>query len=231
MSEVIYDLRLKNHNTGITGGFRFIHPETLVTIGPTTSFGDLTIAVREYVKHRGLAPVSELDMERQICARMPEACRRATQREIEQSVPVEETVVKGVFPPIVIRPIQPGTARKKLKFTDVVNATLKLAGWVVKGRRKVNAQVAESRARVCLGCENHAEVLKDGSPGCCSDPLLRAVDNVVGQGGFPSYNSLGACAACGCSLRAKVQLPLEYVRDLKEELPDHCWIVVEAKEN
>lgn len=217
------DIRLKNRTTQIRGGYSYIHPETQITIGPTTSFPDLMIALREYCRHQGISVPTEVEVECQICLKQPEDCRFATPRELEQ----DEEIPDFSTVPIPLPPepqSAPTNALKPIRMADVVSATKRLGKWLLGGRKKVAPVDSERRARVCLSCPQHVEIKEDGSCRDCSDPIRKAVNVVVGEGRFPSAKKLGACAACGCALEAKVQLPTKYVQGLNETLPDHCWI-------
>jgi hypothetical protein len=108
---------------------------------------------------------------------------------------------------------------------QVITGTKSLVSWQLNGRPKVTLETSNERSAVCVRCP-----LNVHPAGCatCNSPLHAIVNSFVGsrQGAYDS--SLYACAICGCSLKALVQMPQEVVREkLSPEqeaaLPDYCW--------
>jgi len=224
------ELRLKNHVDGIPGEFYYISPVTETVIGPYHSFYDLSNAVKEHDKANSLPLTRPEAIEQQICARQPEVCRQAMDEEIVPEIdekPVDASLIKRIKDIVPLPKQSPQPKVKVLTMKDVGRATKKMAIWSMKGRKKVDASVMVERAAVCMACPEHASSIS-GCEGCSGNFLRNAINLVVGNFQFPGYDRLGACAACGCALKAKVQLPIEYLKDRNEKLPDYCWINTES---
>jgi len=218
--------KLKTETMGISGGFTYIHHESMVTIGPMLSFQDLVGEVHRYDRFNNYGPTPRELIEQQICKRKPEVCRLATDREMESYT----------FDPVTMKPIHvklmDGCTFKR---KDVIKATKNLSAWLFSSaikftRQKVSPELSEKRASICFDCGNHGQIKDDVSPGCCGgNKLLKIVNAIVGEGQFANYEKLGVCSVCCCLLKAKTQLPLDYLKGLEEELPDNCWIIKESK--
>ncbi len=110
----------------------------------------------------------------------------------------------------------------------VIQGTRTLAQWLLKGKgKKVEPAVAEERAVICIQCPMNQNPIGCSS---CSMGALREAANLIVGGVTTAYDSqLKSCKVCGCSLRAKIHLPLEILRDNLSEaqmtaLPQACWL-------
>lgn len=111
---------------------------------------------------------------------------------------------------------------------SVINGTRTLSHWLLKAKgKKVEPAEAERRAAICSTCYMNAD-----PTGCsnCSLNSLKEIANLVVGGATTAYDSrLKSCRACGCSLKAKIHLPLDILRDNLNEtqmssLPEFCWL-------
>lgn len=221
-------MKLKNTTDGIPGGFQYISPETGVIIGPTSAFADLVKLVRIHDRANALADTPAKLIEEQICARQPEICRESTESEREESMTMDsgETIVLEGQAQQPAQIVPPKPAKPKLpSVKDVVKATKALSRWTIGGRKKVTPEHAAQRAKVCFGCPKHVGI--QDCPACTTQQLHNAISLVVGRMNFTGRDALKVCGACGCSLKAKVQLPIDYLREQNEDLPAHCWIKTE----
>lgn len=107
----------------------------------------------------------------------------------------------------------------------VINGTRNLVSWQLKGRPKVSVEKSNERAAICVRCP-----LNVSPAGChtCNSPLHAIVNSFVGnrQGAYDS--ALYACAICGCSLKALIQMPQETIaehlsQEQSDALPEYCW--------
>lgn len=110
----------------------------------------------------------------------------------------------------------------------VIQGTRTLAQWMINAKgKKVELVEAERRALICAGCPfNQPPVGCSG----CNIKALHDASNFVVNGAATVYDSqLQSCKICGCSLRAKIHLPLDILRDNLTDgqmnaLPQHCWL-------
>lgn len=117
-------------------------------------------------------------------------------------------------------------------FTNVLTGTRTLASWVAKGRPYVSQQQAEDRAAVCVGCPFNTPA--ESCSSCNKGVLKDAVMLVIGKKSTSRDAQLASCRICGCSIPAKLWLPLDSITDhmpldRQAALPDHCWVKTEAK--
>lgn len=101
--------------------------------------------------------------------------------------------------------------------------------WLRSGMQFVPQQQAEARAAVCASCPLNVEV--GGCKGCAGvlKKTLELVNKTTSRD-----DQLENCGACGCVLRAKVHMPLEFNLTSQPpgtEYPEHCWMEQEQKES
>lgn len=116
-------------------------------------------------------------------------------------------------------------AGMQLSFRVVMAGTKILGSWLLAGLPKVPQEQADSRSAICAGCPFNKEA-SDCQP--CALPAFHSlVNQLIGKSRSVHHDQLRACAACGCSLQAKVWVPLEHLTksfDYGDKLPDHCWL-------
>jgi hypothetical protein len=106
-----------------------------------------------------------------------------------------------------------------------------LARSVMQGKRiTVEESEVFHRAHVCAGCHFNTRV----SCGSCAQSAVKEAANSVanyltGCPKTPDDAFLQNCTICKCSLKAKICVPLDIIRehmteDQMNRLPDFCWI-------
>lgn len=191
-------LKDRTHTVTPPGGWRYVQPETGVQFA-TRSWQSLVSEVREHREYKGI-PVEtvELDIERQICMRDTGG----------QCIPE---------PGEDYRPVADLTAR--LTTSMAVSLTKGVATFLAGGAQWVDKAEAERRAAICRGCPFN----KPASLCSCSS-VYKLLDSLV-----PSERHLqgvSVCMACGCTLQAKANMPIEAVQASLPPgitLPPFCW--------
>lgn len=193
---------LKGFRDAPAGGWRYVQPETGVRFESDT-FDDLISKILPHRKYKGI-PFDNLrlDVQRQICASQ-------TNGECEAE-PGED-----------YRPINDLTASmttgKALSFgRSIVSALAEVAA----GRAPLcPVEESQARATVCRGCPFN----KDAAL-CSCTAVYKAVEASIPKD--RRQPGISVCMACGCSLQAKVNLPLKVVNDGNHPemvFPDWCW--------
>jgi len=180
------------------GGWRYVQPETAVRFYSDT-FEDLAKQVKVHREYKGF-PVEtiEIDIQRQLCSGLStDHC---------QPEPGED-----------YRPVVDLTAQ--LTAEMAVNLSKAIAAFLLRGGGFVELAEAQRRATICRGC-----IFNKPAKLCSCSFAYKAVEALI-----PAERRLpgiSVCAACGCSVVAKVNLPLDVIgASLPPELslPDHCW--------
>lgn len=216
--------RISNLGECVPGGFKYVVPETGQSIGPFIVYRDLESAVRKYYALSGLLSPGDLEarIHEYICASIPEYyCRNE-----DGTIQLQPQARSG-----------PAQSQAVVKFGAVVQGTLTLSEWLIKGRllkqaELVGAEQSLARAGTCAACSHNVPI--GGCAKCVAGRLEKAVVAIVGNNKTPLDDRLQACDLCGCALKAKVWLPLDLLRKRMtvEQLlafPPHCWLVTEAK--
>lgn len=92
---------------------------------------------------------------------------------------------------------------------------------VANGCEFVDIEEAKRRAEICRGC--HMNMPKEGCTSC--GPLVSFIELAIPA--ERRFDDLEMCAACGCSLKAKVNATNDVIeagnkgRNLR--MPAHCW--------
>lgn len=113
-----------------------------------------------------------------------------------------------------------------LSFEQVKQGTATLVDWFLGGRQKVDKAEAEARTKICASCQYNKE--PQGCSGCAKNAIHDLVAKVVGGEKVAGGHLLKGCAVCGCSLEAKVWIPLETIQkhttpERNALLPEWCW--------
>ena len=184
-------------------GWLYTQPETGYRFKDETLAKIVTV-VREHREWKGLQPVDaaavRLDIERQICSGMP----------------------PGVCAPEPGEKYQPFADRARdmtleslMEFSGASFRFLKSGGMLVD--RTESAR----RAHICRGCRFNRP-----SPCTVCTPVFAMMDALIPKERIEG--GLSACGICGCSLRAKILLPLETIRDADApqhlRFPSYCWL-------
>jgi len=232
----------------IPGGYSYIHPVTGVSFGPCHNMHDLVSVVWEHEKAMEIDRTSREAIVHQICLRSPEQCLPDSPSDLYAAEtswlipilqPPQSESLPADLPPAAIQgaPEVTNTGQaaypsaslglpklRPLDFASALKATRQLSRWVLGGRKKVPTFRAAERARICLSCPRHAAIV--GCASCNVGVLRNLVEQLVGVAIFPGYEELQGCQVCGCSLRAKVQIPADFFA-LEPGLPSNCWVVQE----
>lgn len=102
-------------------------------------------------------------------------------------------------------------------------STMASWGWNHKFQAAEQSE-ANRRAEICAGCP--LNVRAEGCLPCFG--VDAAIYAVIGGRRTPLDHQLNACAACGCSVKAKIWVPLDTLKahDRHQgEYPEHCWMV------
>lgn len=199
------------NNTGVTvpGGFRFFFEETkswVPAVGSMPSYTDFIHACKEHAKANSL-PIGlnwEAKIQDQLCVGLDgEWCNN-------EGIPL------------------PPAGGWRFDIQGVIQGTRTLAQWLLKGKgRKVEVVEAERRALICASCPMNQDPA--GCSSCTMGALKEAANLIVGGTTTVYDSSLKSCRVCGCSLRAKIHLPLDILRDNLTDaqmtaLPQACWL-------
>lgn len=186
-------------------GFWFIQKETLLRI-EGDSLRDLTEKVIAHRKYKGFEPTDyptvELEVERQICARLGTYhCNPEGPEDRWEPMQTASTMIK---------------AGSVLAFSRAAFA------WLAGGMETVPAEKAAARAEKCRGCPINWPLT-----GCKCGGVMQTIQAAVPKEKL--LPGLGVCMVCECSLPAKVWLPRAVIdasnkgRDLKFPRDGSCW--------
>lgn len=109
----------------------------------------------------------------------------------------------------------------ELDWNDVLRGVDAYSQYVLKGFAQVDKDEADRRALICSRCYLNVNI-----SGCSA---CRAVaDKLASQFNSKYDYALKYCAACKCTLRAKVHFPLDILdregAEVKQLYPEHCWL-------
>lgn len=220
-------LRVINPNESPPGYWRY--PVDGKLIGPFPARVELINELRKYYSaNDALAPANlETLVDDWICHQIhPSLCENA------------ETRTSQLNPPKPGKGIVAG-------FHTVVAGTLTIGEWFIKGRlmnkiQLVSPEHALARGTVCAtqctppaNPEGH-NVPVGSCAACVKGRMTKAVSRIVGNASTPIDENLGACNLCGCSLKAKIWIPVDLLRkhmtaDHLSRFPSYCWLVTEAQ--
>lgn len=211
-------ITFKNFTETPPGLYWYRVPDTGQRIPPTDgfyAFNDLEEAVAKH--YRANAKVVPSDLRQQLidqmCQHLPDGWCRDGNRILSLGVSLQN------------------------EFNRILQGTTTLVSWWLTGRQKVEPAEAERRASICSKCVFNQPIV--GCSACNSNALQGLVNQVVGSHPTTVDATLNACQICGCSLRAKVWLPLDLlVKHMPEAQraqfpPAHnsfpgCWLRAES---
>lgn len=184
------------------GGWRYTQPETGVSFS-SDNYDDLIRQIRPHREYKGLPVESvELDVQRQLCLALTES----------QCKPE---------PDEVYRPVTDLTARLTTGMAlSLGKAVVAALAEVATGKLPfATKEEAAARAATCRGCPFN----KPASLCSCS-PVYKAIEATIPKDRMQA--GISVCMACGCSLQAKVNLPLKVVKagnSSEVVFPPWCW--------
>lgn len=182
--------------------FRYVHPisgREFIRHGWDLLRGDVT----DHTKGNNYPPVSDEEIERQMCENMGDkAAKRFCAGDDGMSV-------GGV-----------------LHWRELVAGTQALLQHTLNGRQTVPPEEAERRAGICATCPRNSIYAKPCGGDC--PEVDNVIVSVVGGGKTSIDDKLEACSVCGCVLRALVWVPGKQLStimdaDFIEKAPEKCW--------
>lgn len=196
-------LKLNQKVTVPPGGYRYTQKETGERLTATT-FPDLIDLVRKHRQANGLGGGDiESEIEDQLCQVLPAGwCKQETGAAYDSGV------------------------TDRITFEQVKAGTATLIDWFLSGRQKVNQDEASNRVRICSAC--HFNQKPQGCSACSMGVLHEMVNKITGGQSAPEDHRVDGCVVCGCSLKAKVWLPLETLQkhvsaETNARFPEWCW--------
>ena len=197
------NLRLYNYGETPPGGWRYKEPETGFWVEAPT-WPDLKRAVRKHRLANNLPIPLGLDatIEQQLCEIVPpEYCQGDSQ--------------------YTLAPAHAPTLAEAIQGTKVI------FDWWLHGKQRIPAAEAERRAITCMRC--HFNMPAAGCTNCSLAKLREVTTELVASYAIPHDPILYVCTLCGCSLQAKVRMPLDllqrHVSDSQNaRLPSWCWL-------
>lgn len=197
-------LKLLTNSTVPPGGFRFTEKATGEKLTAPT-WPDLIDVVRRHRQANGITTNGDLEaeIEDQLCQVLPAGfCKRES---------------GGAYDPHIAHSIG---------VSQMIEGTKTLLAWYLSGSQRVTQDVANNRARVCSGC--HFNQLPSGCTSCNQNAVHEVVNKITGGEKPEGASHLEGCLICGCSLKAKVWLPLETIQkhtsdETNGKFPEWCW--------
>lgn len=189
--------QIKDPNKTPPGGyFEYVQPESNLLFRHHSRMW-LAHEVKAHRQAMGypVGPNFEVEIDEGVCKRQPHICIDENERNFRQ--------------------------RQRLGWAEVVDGTETLFRHFVAGSPLVSQEEAESRARVCAGCQYNVS-FKKPCGGLCGQ-LATLVNKVVGARLVSNAGAINSCALCGCYLNAAVWLPIEFQRVNGGEYPSWCW--------
>lgn len=118
------------------------------------------------------------------------------------------------------------TVRGGLHWRELMSGTQVLLQHLLNGRKRVSQEEAERRAAICVQCPRNVSFTRPCG-GMCPE-LESVVVGIVGGEKTSLDPKLEACSVCGCSLRAAVWVPIAQLStqedaDFIEKAPEPCW--------
>lgn len=196
--------RLNFRNTTPPGGWKFYEHRTRLTLSDHT-FSELRDKVIDHRRHKGLEPTDadtvSLEIERQICARLSKRDCTA-EGTTDEWVPIDDR------------------AGSTLDLVAILSFSKAALDWLVSGAETVPLAEAQRRREICAGCP-----LNNPASGCKCGPLYALINAAVPAD--KRWDDLHICAACACTLKAKVHLPMSMINESNEgrklDFPRWCW--------
>lgn len=195
--------RLIDQSTVPPDGYRYLQPETRITIRA----GDYWELFTQVGKHRKvnnipLGPLWREEVEDQLCKTLPPGfCK-----EID---PTRKAT--GVL--------------TRIHWEDLQRGMGVMIDWASQGRPHVADDVAESRAAICSRCYYNV-ALASGCNACRG--IVNLVYRAIGGARTSLDPLLKQCAVCKCSNQAQVHFPIEVLAEATPDemiplFPDFCW--------
>lgn len=119
-------------------------------------------------------------------------------------------------------------ARAAAKFRQTAQGARILAEWLGDGGTPVDRQTAQNRIDTCNRCLHNKPTDARSVTKTVAEVILEQEQARNEMVMFLHGEGLaGTCDVCGCYLKLKVWVPLNYLGDTV--MPDNCWISRERK--
>ena len=198
----MFEMRLSSLNHVPPGGFRYRHPQSGY-LAEAHSYGMLRGLVDAHCAANALRPVTDDEMQQQMCEGLPPKSARTF-------CEGDGVSVDGV----------------RITWQDVWHGTKVLGSFLLAGRPLVAREEAERRAAICAPCSRNVNYAKPCGSDC--PELAATVEAIVGADGTTLDAELNACSVCKCSNKAQVWMPVEHLKrgvtdEMMPQFPDSCW--------
>jgi len=198
----MFEMKLASYSKVPPGNFRYKHPISGHEMN-RHAWQLLLQDVRAHCAANGYPPVSDEEIELQMCQRFGDKIAR-------QYCTGDGVSVRGVA----------------LGWQEIWNGTKVIASFIIGGRKVVEREEAERRAAICAPCSRNVLYAKPCG-GDCPD-LAATVSAIVGGEGTTLDHDLHACSVCACSNKAQVWVPIEHLKrgitpEMLEQFPAKCW--------
>jgi hypothetical protein len=195
--------KLIDQHTIPPDGMRYFQPETRMTIRGG-DYWDLFVQVEKHrkVNNIPLGPLWKEEVEDQLCKTLP---------------------------PGFCKEIEPGKrsigVTTRVGWEDLERGMAVMIDWASQGRPHVSQELAEKRARICIGCYYNVN-LASGCHAC--QGVVNMIYRAVGGSRTSLDAMLKQCAVCKCSNQAQVHFPVEVLAEgTPDEMiplfPEFCW--------
>jgi hypothetical protein len=205
--------RLPNKTETPPGGWRYTVPETSKTVGPYSGITQLLENLKGHYHAAAYEQPGNLPelIEKQICDENPEYCGE-----------------EGV----------PSMTQRFLKETKhTFHAALRCLATLVSHRagsgERPQLADQERRALTCVACPKNQPIQQCST--CNNKSLNNLIEKIAGAKKTSVDAQLQYCEVCHCGLRAKIATMHSAIwthmpENQKKQLPESCWIILEAKE-
>lgn len=191
---------LKSPATQPPGGYTYRQAETALIL-TSDSFHGLVAKVISHREYRGLKPTDaatvEKEVHNQICSRL--GLNECNPDPGDDWVPV----------------LKPGI----LRLTEIMAFSKTMLEFIKNGGVMVPMEEAQRRRKICVECP-----LNGPATGCKCGLLYQMINMFIPK--ERKFEDLQICKLCRCSLKAKVNVPMEVIEageDKTLRFPVHCW--------
>lgn len=197
-------LRIKDKDKGVPDQYRYTHKET-GWVSRGASWREMwSLGIGNVVDHRkanGLPPVTEAEVEDQICRQIPpDYCN------YEEGDP-------HVW------------VNTRIRFSDVVAGTKEHLALLVSGET-ASQEEANRRAKICSSC--YFKILPTGCASCVKLSEFITGSIATKKTSYDAHLTNLACAVCSCSVKSIVHFPMSALDrndspDKQAAFPAFCW--------
>jgi len=113
---------------------------------------------------------------------------------------------------------------RRIGVSDVFRFLNIMKAWVQAGGVLAPSELSARRSVICASCPHNVSI--KGCAGCAA--ILPKLISLLKGASTPHDEQLEGCGVCGCSLKAKVHLPIEVMVEgdgsIEERFPEWCWM-------